>query len=74
MAARSLVPGLWSWPAADLCSIVIPSAPARRHYMCFLYLGRRMLEELNFFRDPHFGVPLEAIWSDEQVSVPVSRV
>lgn len=34
--------------------------------MCFLYLGRRMLEPLNFFRDPNFGVPLEAIWADEQ--------
>lgn len=34
--------------------------------MCFLYLGHRMMEELNFFRDPHFAVPLEAIWPDEQ--------
>lgn len=38
-----------------------------RHYMCFLYLGKRMMEELNFFRDPNFGAPLEALWSDEQV-------
>ena len=35
--------------------------------MCFLYLGKRMMEELNFFRDPNFGAPLEALWSDEQV-------
>ena len=51
----------------------ISAALARRHYMCFLYLGRRMLEELNFFRDPHFGVPLEAIWSDEQVRSQIYR-
>ena len=38
-----------------------------RHYMCFLYLGKRMMEELNFYRDPNFGAPLEALWSDEQV-------
>ena len=34
--------------------------------MCFLYLGHRLMEELNFFRDPDFAVPLEAIWADEQ--------
>ena len=34
--------------------------------MCFLYLGHRLMEELNFWRDPHYGVPLEAIWVDER--------
>lgn len=50
-----------------LSCVVKPLPTVHRHYMCFLYLGKRMMEELNFFRDPHFGVPLEALWSDEQV-------
>ena len=70
----------WAW-SDDQCALPRQQSAQQnhsraphlcRHYMCFLYLGRRKMEELNFFRDPYFGVPLEALWSDEQVITALS--